>query len=310
MSKPVLTRYRTLNWSSYNASLRERGSLTVWLDLSMPWHAAPSGKRGGQAVYSDAAIQACLTIKVLFGLPLRQTTGFVASLLKLAGLDWPVPDFSTLCRRQKTLAVQLPCRGSSGPLHLLVDSTAIKVRGEGEWHARKHGGSRGRVWRKVHLAVNESTLEVRAVEITGSGVGDAPVLPDLLAQIPEGEPIASVTADGAYDTRGCRDAIANRGADAVIPPRRNAKPWKKDSPGAEGRNEALRAIKRLGRTIWHRWSGYHRRSRVETKMNCMKLLGQKLMARDFNRQTAELQVRIAILNRFTALGIPVTEPVA
>jgi len=303
------TRYRTRNWSAYNAALRERGSLTVWFDPSTPWHAKSSGKRGGQPVYSDAAIQACLTIKVLFGLPLRQTTGFVASLLKLAKLDWPVPDFSTLCRRQKTLAVQLPYRSSNGPLHLLIDSTGIKVRGEGEWHTRKHGGSRRRVWRKVHLAMDEATLEVRAVEITGSGVGDAPVLPDLLAQIPEGEAIASVTADGAYDTRGCRDAIANRGADAVIPPRRNAKPWKKDSPGAADRNEALRAIKHLGRAIWRHWTGYHRRSRAETKMNCMKLLGQKLMARDFDRQTAELQVRIAILNRFTALGIPVTEPV-
>ena len=310
MSKSAPTRYRTLNWSAYNAALRERGSLTVWFDPSTPWHATPSGKRGGQPVYSDAAIQACLTIKVLFGLPLRQTTGFVASLLKLAELDWPVPDFSTLCRRQKTLAVQLPYRSSNGPLHLLIDSTGIKVRGEGEWHARKHGGSRRRVWRKVHLAMDEATLQVRAIEITGSGVGDAPVLPDLLAQIPEGEAIASVTADGAYDTRGCRDAIANRGADAIIPPRRNAKPWKKDSPGAADRNEALRAIKHLGRAIWRNWTGYHRRSRAETKMNCMKLLGQKLMARDFDRQTAELQVRIAILNRFTVLGIPVTEPVA
>ena len=204
--------------------------------------------------------------------------------------------------------MQLPYRGSSGPLHLLVDSTGIKVRGEGEWHARKHGGARRRVWRKVHLAVDEATLEVRAVEITGSGVGDAPVLPDLRGQIPAGEPIASVTADGAYDARGCRDAIANRGADAVIPPRRNAKPWRKDSPGAAGRNEALRAIRRLGRTIWRKWSGYQRRSRAETKMNCMKLLGQKLMARDFDRQTAELQVRIAILNRYTTLGLPVTRP--
>ena len=234
-----------------------------------------------------------------------------------------MPDFSTLCRRQKTLAVQLPYRGSGGPLHLLIDSTGIKVRGEGEWHARKHGGARRRVWRKVHLAVDEgeedretvrgtvspTNLEVRAVEITGSGVGDAPMLPGLLSQIPEGEPIASVTADGAYDGRACRDAIAGRGADAIIPPRRNAKPWKKDSPGAKPRNEALRAIERLGRAIWRRWSGYHRRSRVETKMSCMKLLGQRLAARDFDRQTAELQVRIAILNRFTTLGIPVTRPV-
>jgi hypothetical protein len=104
-----------------------------------------------------------------------------------------VPDFSTLCRRQKTLAVQLPYRGSGGPLHLLVDSTGIKVRGEGEWHARKHGGARRRVWRKVHLAVNEATLEVRAVEFTDSTVGDATMLPGLLSQIPGDEPIASVT---------------------------------------------------------------------------------------------------------------------
>ena len=308
MSKPAPSRYRTLNWSSYNASLRERGSLTVWFDSGMAWHATPSGRRGRQQTFSDAASQACLTIKVLFGLPLRQTTGFVVSLLKLAGLDWPVPDFSTLCRRQKTLTVRLSYQGSSGPLHLLVDSTGIKVRGEGEWHARKHGGARRRVLRKVHLAIDEATMEVRAVEITGSEVGDAPMLPSLLAQVPEGEPIESVTADCAYDGHACRDAIARRGAEAIIPPRRNAKPRKKDSPGAGARKEALRAIKRRGRTLWRRWSGYHRRSRVETKMNCMKLLGQRLAARAFDRQTAELQVRIAILNRFTALGIPVTQP--
>ena len=125
MSKPASTRYRTLNWSSYTASLCERGSLTVWFAPSTPWHAVPLGKRGAQLVYSDAAIQTCLTIKVLFGLPLRQTTDFVASLLKLAGLDWPVPDYSTLSRRQKALAVQLPYRGSGEPLHLLIASRNI-----------------------------------------------------------------------------------------------------------------------------------------------------------------------------------------
>ena len=197
-----------------------------------------------------------------------------------------------------------------GPLNLLIDSTGIKVRGEGEWHPRKHGGAKRRVWRKVHLGIDETTLEARAVEITGSHVGDAPVLPDLLGQIPKAEAIGLVTADGAYDTRKCHDAVADRGAHAIIPPRRDAEPWKTDSPGAVARNETLRATRRLGRTIWRRWCGYHRRSRVETKMNCVKLLGQKLSARDFDRQTAELQVRIAILNRYTALGIPVTQPVA
>ena len=220
-----------------------------------------------------------------------------------------MPDFSTLSRRQKTLAVNIPYRGSKGPLHLLIDSTGIKVEGEGEWHARKHGGPKRRVWRKIHLGIDEETLEVRAVEITGSHIGDAPVLPDLLNQIPAHEQIGSVTADGAYDTRKCHDAIADRGAHAVIPPRKNAKPWKTLTDGAVARNEALRASKYLGRALWRRWSGYHRRSRVETKMHCVKLLGQRLMARDFDRQVAELQVRIAILNGYTALGIPVTEAV-
>ena len=133
------------------------------------------------------------------------------------------------------------------------------------------------------------------------------MLPQLLEQIPPDQEIASVTADGAYDTRKCHDAIAERGAVAVIPPRRNAKPWKAVTAGAVARNEALRASKYLGRALWRRWSGYHRRSRVETKMHCVKLLGQRLMARDFDRQVAEFQVRVAVLNGFTALGIPVTK---
>ena len=309
MSKPTPAIYKTTNWPAYNDALKRRGSLTIWFDPKMCWHAAPTGKRGRQPTYSDAAVQACLTMKVLFGMALRQTTGFVESLLKLVGLDWTAPDFSTLSRRQKTLAVNIPYRGSRGPLHLLVDSTGIKVEGEGEWHARKHGGPKRRVWRKIHLGIDEQTLEIRAVEITGNHIGDAPVLPDLLSQIPPEQEIGSVTADGAYDTRNCHNAIADRGANAIIPPRKNAKPWKPTTAGAVARNEALRAAKYLGRAIWRNWSGYHRRSRAETKMHCMKLLGQRLMARDFDRQVAEVQVRIAVMNGYTALGIPVTDTV-
>ena len=307
MSRPIPPTYKTRNWPAYNEALRRRGSLTIWFDREMTWEAAPTGKRGRQPSYSDAAIQTCLTLKVLFGMALRQTTGFVESLLRLMDLDWAVPDFSTLCRRQKTLKVDIPYRESQGPLHLLVDSTGIKVEGEGEWNARKHGGPKRRVWRKIHLGIDEHTLEVRAIEVTSSDVGDAPVLPGLLDQIPASQDIVSVTADGAYDTRKCHDAIAERGAAAVIPPRRNAKPWKGETAGAVARNEALRASRRLGRTIWRRWSGYHRRSRAETKMHCVKLLGQRLMARDFDRQVAELHVRVAVLNGYTALGTPVTE---
>ena len=156
-----------------------------------------------QQQFSDAAIQTCLTLKVLFGLRLWQTTGFVQSLLRLVGLDWAAPDFSTLCRRQKTLNVSLPYRGSKGPLNLLIDSTGIKAEGEGEWNARKHGGSKRRLWRKIHIGIDEETLEVRAVEVTGSNISDAPMLPELLNQIPSGQDIGSVTANGAYDTHKC-----------------------------------------------------------------------------------------------------------
>jgi hypothetical protein len=194
MSSWSPTRYKTTNWSSYNDSLKRRGSLSIWFDPEMVWVPPPSGKRGRQQNFSDAAIQACLTLKVLFGMPLRQTTGFVQSLLQLIGLDWAVPDFSTLCRRQRTLNVSLPYRGGTGPLNLLIDSTGIKAEGEGEWNARKHGGSKRRIWRKIHIGIDEETLEVRAVEVTGSNIGDAPVLPDLLNQIPPYHDIGSVTA--------------------------------------------------------------------------------------------------------------------
>ena len=174
-----------------------------------------------------------------------------------------------------------------------------------QWEAEpndKHGASRRRIWRKVHIGIEAGSLDIPAIEVTKSSVGDGPVLPELLNQIPEGQEIAFVTADGAYDTRACRDAIADRGANAVIPPRRNARPWKPDTPGAVEPNEALRAIKHLGRALWKKWSDYHRRALVETKMHCIKLLGESLMAIDFQRQVTEIKARAAVLNTFTKLG--------
>lgn len=268
----------------------------------MTWLSERTGKRGRPDVFSDAAIQFCLSVKVLFGLPLRQTSGMVASLLEMADLDWPVPDFSTLCRRQRTLNVQIPYRRVDGPLNLLVDSTGIKFLGDGEWQVRKHGTSRRRQWRKVHLAMDTTTSDIRAVEFTSSRDGDSPVLPDLLEQIPEDEQIGTVTADGAYDTRRCHAAIIARDAEAIIPVRRNGRLWKEDGPAARVRNEILRASQRFGRSLWKRWSGYHARSRVEAKMRCLKSFGERIMARDPDRQTAEIHIRIALMNRFSALG--------
>jgi hypothetical protein len=303
---PTPQKYRTTNWKAYNAALKARGSLLIWLHPAMNWHGHASGKRGRSPRFSDEAIQFCLSIKCLFSLPLRQAMGMAQSLLGLAGLDWPVPDYSTVSRRQKTLQVAVEVAPTTTGPHLLVDSTDIKMLGEGEWKTKKHGADYRRQWRKVHLGIDAATLEIRAMEVTDNSIDDASMLPNLLGQIPLEEVIASVSGDGAYDTKGCHEAIALRHADAIIPTRKNAKPWKTNRTGAAARNEILRTTRRLGRTIWTRWSGYHRRSLVETKMRCFKLLGQRIMARDFDRLVAELQVRVAVLNRFPRLGTPIT----
>ena len=303
LSKPAPVHYRTTNWSEYNKALRRRGSLLVWFDPQMEWCEPRRGRPGRPQTFSDAAIQFCLSIKVLFGLALRQTIGLVESLLKMAGLeDWPVPDFSTLCRRQRTVSIQIPFRRAGGSLNLLVDSTGVKMRGDGEWQVRKHGPSRRRQWRKVHLAMDTATGDIRAVEFTSSSEGDSPVLPSLLEQIPSDQTIGTVTADGAYDTRTCHSAIAGRGATAIIPIRKNGRPWKEDGPAARARNETLRATRHFGRALWKRLTGYHARSRTEAQMRRLKSLGERLMARDPDRQAAEIHTRIALMNRFSALG--------
>ena len=302
MTRPDPLRYRTTNWKSYNDALRRRGSLLIWLDSDMVWLAPKAGQNGRPPVFSDAAIQFCLMVKVLFGLPLRQATGMVASILSMAGLDWPVPDFSTLSRRQKTIEVQITHRRAAGPLNLLVDSTGIKFLGDGEWLARKHGTQRRRQYRKVHLAMDTATGDIRAVEFTSSDKGDSPVLPHLLDQIPLDEQIGTVTGDGAFDTRRCHSAILGRGGTAIIPIRKNGRRWRENCPAAKARNEILKATQRLGRAAWKRWSGYHARSRIEAKMRCLKSFGERIASRDPDRQTAEVQIRVALMNRFNALG--------
>ena len=221
--RPEPAKYKTTNWRRYNQALKARGALMIWLDRDLQWPGLASGKRGRPSLFSDAAIQFCLTIKALFGLALRQAMGMVESLLKLAGLSWPVPDYSTVCRRQKTLKVRIPYRPAAQGLHLLVDSTGLKMMGEGEWKRKKHGAEYRRQWRKLHIGIDAQTLEIRAIEVTPNSVGDAPVLPSLLGQIDPHEALLSVSGDGAYDTKACHEAIALRAAQAIIPVRKNAR---------------------------------------------------------------------------------------
>ena len=175
MNKPAPKIYRTNNWPSYNQALINRGNRSIWFDPTTQWYAQPQGKQGRNQIYSDTAIQCCLMIKALFRLSLRIVTGFVQSLIKLCGLNWTAPDYSTLYRRQKHIDIVIRYQKSRNGLHLLVDSTGLKFLGEGEWKRKKHGSEYRRQWRKLHIAIDAETLQIRAVQLTTNNVSDSQV---------------------------------------------------------------------------------------------------------------------------------------
>jgi hypothetical protein len=312
--------YRSRNWKEYNTALCRRGSLTIWLDedAAASWlNNERTGKRGHPKVYSESAIQSAATLGEVYRQPLRQTTGLLRSIMKMLGLSLRVPHYSTLSRRRKSLTIDFglnPCMRSNEPLHLVIDSTGFKVFGEGEWKVRKHGWSKRRTWRKLHLAVNANSHEITAAVVTTPDVTDGEILPDLLEETDELRvPVSHVAADGAYDQSRCYEAIRDRGAQAVIPPRKGARIWQHaNKRGAEGnklsphpRDQNLRLIRKHGRAKWKRESGYHRRSLAETAMFRQKtIFGDRLSARSFEGQECQLLVRCAALNRMTALGMP------
>lgn len=205
--------YKISNWREYNKGLVDRGRITLWLapDTALWWNNADrSGKPGCPKEYSDAAIELCLTLKYLYKLPYRATQGFVESLLVLAGLALTCPCYSQMNRRSKTLPVKLRrVSGRKGHLDIVLDSTGLKVYGEGEWKVRTHGVGKRRTWRKLHLAVDPLDHEVVAWELTGNDKSDDQVFPDVLQSV-EGE-VERCFGDGAYDRKPCYDACHERG---------------------------------------------------------------------------------------------------
>ena len=305
--KPNNPIYRIRNWPEYNAALVQRGSFTLWLDEAMieQWYnTQKSGRRGASNRYSDLAIQCALTLKGVYGLPLRATQGLLTALLQLMHVPLSSPHYSTCSRRQQTLAVAIPRTASAEARHLVVDTTGLKVFGEGEWKVRQHGYSKRRTWRKLHVAVDEATQEIVATLTTTNAVGDGEGLPRLLDQV--AGPIEQVSADGSYDTRLCHEAIAQRQARAAIPPRENAQPWAANPDGSgHPRTAILARIGEVGLAQWKKESRYHRRSLAETAMFRLKtLFGGQLQARTFAAQVTEAYIRCAALNTMTRLGMP------
>jgi hypothetical protein len=303
-------RYRVQNWRDYDAALRRRGDLTVWVTAAAmaAWAPPRSGRRGRPQQYSAIAIETGLMLRLAFGQPWRQTEGMLASILRLLGLDLPVPDHTTFSRRSADLTVAKTVRTATGPVNVVIDSTGLKVFGAGEWQREKHGGQGHRTWRKLHLAVDPDTGEIVASELTTTEDGDASQVGPLLDQI--SGPIASVTADGAYDGEPVYRTIAERdpAAAVIIPPRSTAVPSNTAVTAPTQRDRHLQMIQARGRLGWQKAVNYGRRSLGELAMMRYKaLIGRRLHARTLPTQKAEAAAGCKVINVMTRLGMPVSQ---
>lgn len=296
--------YRIRNWQEYNKALVRRGSLTLWIDSRSTdlWLACDHpARRGRRCTYADAAILCTLLMREVYHLPLRSTQGLVSSVLHLMKVPVPVPHYSTLSRRARRLAVCLAAQSSKTIRHLVIDSTGLKVYGEGEWKVRLLGADKRRTWRKLHIAVDAFTHQVTAALLTDKDQLDRKSLPALLEKT--AAEIKMVCADGAYDFAECYRAIKQREAVALIPPRADAVIRGK-SP-FEQRDENLRGIISNGRKEWKQASGYHRRSLGETAFFRLKtIFSQRLRSRRADTQKCEAMTRCLALNRMSNLGMP------
>ena len=303
-------KHRVTNWAEYNEGLRRRGDLTVWISdeaLGL-WSAARRTTRGGQPRYSDLAIELCLTLGMVFKQPLRQTQGFVRSIAALLGVEIAVPDFSTLSGRGNGLILQTsPRADKQAAIHLVVDSTGLKIFGAGEWLEEKHKTKRKRrSWRKLHLGLDLVSGEIVSSDLTTDDVGDPTALPGLLDQV-DG-PVALFLADGAYDGEPTSDLLAARFGsmtEVTIPPPKTAILSANAGQEPTARDCHIADIAARGRMAWQKASGYNQRSRGETLMGRWKgIIGRKLRARAFENQKTEAKIGVRVLNRMTELGRP------
>ncbi|MBL6081364.1 IS5 family transposase [Belnapia sp. T18] len=299
-------RHRVTNWAEYDAGLRARGSLTVWFTAEAVegWGAEARMGRGGQAKYSDLAIATALTLRAVFRLALRQTEGLIGSLLQLLGLDLAVPDHSTLSRRAETLEVVQPKAGGE-PVHLLVDSTGLRLFGPGEWLIGKHGRKRRRGWKMLHLATDTDTGQIVASVLTDREADDGSQVGPLLERV--GGSVASLTGDGAYDRDDVYAEVTARDPDAVVvvPPRANAVPSETAPSHPTQRDTHLRCITERGRMGWQKAPGYNWRALVEADISRWKrVIGDGLRSQTDRRQATEVAIAATVLNHMLELGRP------
>jgi len=306
-------KYKITNWASYNKSLINRGNLTFYLseDLSAHWYSEAPAQQGGQYEYSDLCIETLYLIKCLFKLPYRQTEGFAHWLLPLMHLsELAIPSYSQICRRVKSLKIKPYKLPKEDSVVIAIDSTGLKIYGEGEWKTRKHGPSKRRTWRKLHLGVDVETGFILCHELTKNSKSDGSQFEPLLGQV-ESE-VEEVSADGAYDQVDCWDYCYEKGIKAVIPPRENAIIWYLEEEGDYDeypRNQVIFEIEEKGKKKWKIDNNYHKRSLSETAMFRFKTIhGGTLFSRKIESQVTETAMKIKLLNTMTGIGMPVSQP--
>ncbi len=305
---------KVTNSAAYDAALRQRGSLTVWFtdEAVAAWAAEPRTTQGGQRWYSPLAILTALTLRAVFHLALRQTEGLIGSIIGLLGLTLAVPDHSTLSRRAETLEVPRPrLRRDAGPLHLLVDSTGLKLCGAGEWLVEKHGTKTRRSWRKLHIGLDADTGQIVAATLTNKERDDGAEVGPLLDQV--AGPVASFTADGAYDQEEVAATVAKRHPEAaiIVPPRSTAVPSETAATEPTQRDRHLQSIAEHGRAAWQKTSGYTKRARAEAAIGRFKqVIADGLRSRTDRRRATEVDVAVHALNRMLELGRPISARIA
>lgn len=272
-------------------------------------------KRGGQPQYTDAYIEICCMIRKLFRLGLRQTEGTVSSIVLMLGLKAGVPCYTQICRRMKLLNIrpELKNRHEKGEaIDIVVDSSGLKVYGEGEWKVRQHGWSKHRTWRKIHLGINPDTGEILCHVLTPNSMNDADMLEPLLQQVPQKVKIKNLMGDGIYDKHKVYDVLRKRKIKPVIPPRKGARIIRHGNclEKLHARDRNLRYIRKHGEKKWKRHSRYHKRNMAETAMFRIKtVFSDKLQSRTIERQEVEMAITCKMLNRMTYCGMPITEKV-
>jgi hypothetical protein len=301
------TAYRVKNWREYDKSLRDRGDITLWIsqDAIDAWTPPQTGTRGAQPVYSDVAIETALSLRLIFRLPLRQTEGFLHSLLTLMDVTLPCPDHTTLSRRNATVAIRRPIdQALEEAICLIVDSSGLQVCGQGEWHRQKHGEKPHKRWKKLHIGV-DAQGRIVASTVTASQKQDPSQVPALLSQVDYR--IARFIGDGIFDHAPVYTAVENHspGARVIIPPRKDAVLSLTATTAPTQRDEHLMAIESEGRCGWKRTSGYYAQAYAENVFARFKrTFGDRLRAKRDASQEREASLACQLLNRMWEMGRP------